>query len=349
MQAFNQSQVLVVGGAGFVGSNLVGELLATSSAQILIVDNLLSAERSNIPESKQVRFIEGSITQDSVLKQLPRTLDYVFHLATYHGNQNSMADPLADHENNTYTTLKLYDYLQTHKQFKKLVYSSAGCTVAQKTYGPAKATTEDDPVSLWLDTPYQISKIIGEFYSNYYFKQHKLPVVKARFQNVYGPGEILGAGRWRGTTATVWRNVIPTFVYRALKQMPLRVDNGGVASRDFIYARDIARGLMHCAAHGIAGEAYNLASGEETSILDLAQTINRLADNPAPLELAPMRSWDRSGRRYGSTQKAKEQLQFRAEMALHDGLRQTVDWTKNNLPLIEQCIAKHQAQMAAAA
>jgi UDP-glucose 4-epimerase len=349
MQAFDHSQVLVVGGAGFVGSNLVGELIATSSAHVLIVDNLLSAERFNIPESKQVSFIEGSITQDPVLQQLPRTLDYVFHLATYHGNQNSMADPLADHENNTYTTLKLYDHLQTHQQLKKLVYSSAGCTVAQKTYGPAKATTEDDPVSLWLDTPYQISKIIGEFYSNYYFKQHKLPVVKARFQNVYGPGEILGAGRWRGTSATVWRNVIPTFVYRAIKQMPLRVDNGGIASRDFIYARDIARGLLHCAAHGVAGEAYNLASGAETSILDLAQTINRLANNPAPLELAPMRSWDRSGRRYGSTQKAKEHLQFGAEVALHDGLRQTVDWTKNNLPLIEQCIAKHQEQMAAAA
>lgn len=348
MNAFDNSKIVVVGGAGFVGSNLVRELIANSSAHVTIVDNLLSAEKCNVPESPQVAFIEGSITHDAVLRQLPRQLDYVFHLATYHGNQNSMADPLADHENNTFTTIKLYDYLKSHK-LKKVVYSSAGCTVAEKTYGTAKATTEDDPVSLWLDTPYQISKIIGEFYSNYYFKQHKLPVVKARFQNVYGPGEILGAGRWRGTTATVWRNVIPSFVYRAIKQMPLRVDNGGVASRDFIFARDIARGLMHCAAFGVAGEAYNLASGEETSILELAQTINRLANNSAPLELAPMRSWDRSGKRYGSTQKAKEQIQFAAEIGLQDGLRMTVEWTKANLPLIERCIAKHQAEMAAAA
>jgi nucleoside-diphosphate-sugar epimerase len=221
--------------------------------------------------------------------------------------------------------------------------------VAAKTYGTATATTEEDPVSLWLDTPYQISKIVGEFYSNYYFKQHKLPIVKARFQNVYGPGEVLGAGQWRGTSATVWRNVIPSFVYRALKQMPLRVDNGGVASRDFIYARDIARGLMHCAVHGAAGEAYNLASGEETCVLDLAQTINRLAGNPVPLELAPMRSWDRSGKRFGSTQKAQEQIQFSAAVALEDGLKQTVEWTRDNLPLIERCIAKHEAQMAVAA
>jgi nucleoside-diphosphate-sugar epimerase len=260
-----------------------------------------------------------------------------------------MADPLADHENNTFTTLKLLDYLKTQKPVKKIVYSSAGCTVAEKTYGTAKATTEDDPVSLWLDTPYQISKIIGEFYSNYYFKQHKLPVVKARFQNVYGPGEVLGAGQWRGTSATVWRNVIPSFVYRALKHMPLRVDNGGVASRDFIYARDIARGLMHCAIHGLAGEAYNLASGEETTVLDLAQTINKLAMNPAPLDLAPRRSWDRSGKRFGSTEKAKEQIKFAAEVNLQDGLKTTVEWTNANLPLIEKCIAKHQAQMATAA
>lgn len=348
MQTFDRSHILVVGGAGFVGSNLVRELIAHSSAKVLIVDNLLSAEPCNVPLSQQVDFIEGSITRDAVLKQLPRNLDYVFHLSTYHGNQNSMADPLADHENNTYTTIKLYDWLKTYK-LKKVVYSSAGCTVAEKTYGQAKATTEDDPVSLWLDTPYQISKIIGEFYSNYYFKAHKLPVVKARFQNVYGPGEILGAGQWRGTTATVWRNVIPSFVYRAIKGMPLRVDNGGVASRDFIYARDIARGLMHCAAYGEAGEAYNVASGEETSILDLANMINQFAGNPAALELAPMRSWDRSGKRFGSTEKAKEKIQFAAEVPLAEGLKQTVQWTKDNLALIETCIGKHRAQMAAAA
>ncbi len=349
MQAFDQSKILVVGGAGFVGSNLVKELISTSSAHVLVVDNLLSAERVNVPQSKQVEFLEGSITKDAILRQLPRNLDYVFHLATYHGNQNSMADPLADHENNTYSTLKLYDWLKYYKGLKKVVYSGAGCTVAEKTYGPAKATTEEDPVSLWLDTPYQMSKIFGEFYSNYYFKAHKLPIVKARFQNVYGPGEILGAGQWRGTTATVWRNVIPTFVYRAIKQMPLKVENGGVASRDFIYARDIARGLMHCAAFGAAGEAYNLASGEETSILDLANLINQYAASKTPLELTPMRAWDRSGKRFGSTEKAKEKIQFSAEIALSDGLKTTVEWTKANMPLIEACIKKHDVQMAAAA
>ena len=131
MHAFDHSQILVVGGAGFVGSNLVHELISSSSAKVLIVDNLLSAESLNVPQSRQVEFLEGSITQNGVLRQLPRQLDFVFHLATYHGNQNSMADPLADHENNTYSTLKLYEYLKDYKQLKKVVYAGAGCTVAR--------------------------------------------------------------------------------------------------------------------------------------------------------------------------------------------------------------------------
>ena len=106
-----------------------------------------------------------------------------------------------------------------------------------------------------LDSPYQISKVVGEFYSVYYHRQHGLPTVRARFQNVYGPGEMLGAGRWRGTPATVWRNVTPTFVYRALKGLPLQLDNGGVASRDFVYVEDIARGLL-----GLRGSAASRAT-----------------------------------------------------------------------------------------
>jgi nucleoside-diphosphate-sugar epimerase len=347
VKAFEHEKVLVVGGAGFVGSHLVRGLLPGRPREVLIVDNLLSAERCIVPQNPCVTFVEGSIADDAVLKDLPADLDYVFHLATFHGNQNSIHDPLADHENNTLTTLKLFERLKRYRGLKKVVYSSAGCTVAEKTFDRAAATKEDAPVSLWLDSPYQISKIIGEFYANYYFKQHGLPVVKARFQNVYGPGEILGAGRWRGTPATVWRNVIPSFVYRAVKRMPLTVENGGIATRDFIYAEDIARGLMLCAAKAPAGETYNLASGVETSIAELADRINRLANNPVPVELAPKRHWDRSGKRYGSGEKARQDLGFEAVVNLEDGLGRTIDWTRANLGLIESCMAKHQHRLAA--
>ena len=346
MDEFRGKRILVVGGAGFVGTNLVKTLLHSSPAAILIVDNLLSAERVNIPLSEKVNFIEGSITDEKVLSEFEDDLDYIFHLATYHGNQNSIYNPLADHENNALTTIKLFDRIKNFKKIRKIVYASAGCTVAEKTFDEAHPTREDEPVSLYLDSPYQISKIIGEFYSNYYFKQNHLPVVKARFQNVYGPGEILGAGKWRGTSATVWRNVIPTFIYRALKKMSLSVENEGIATRDFIYVDDIVNGLLLCAQHGLAGEVYNLASGTETSIKHLALLANEITGNPAPIQFRPKRDWDNCGKRFGSTLKAKEKIVFESQVGLKEGVVRTIQWTEQNLPLIEACIRRHAAYIA---
>jgi nucleoside-diphosphate-sugar epimerase len=162
---------------------------------------------------------------------------------------------------------------------------------------------------------------------------------------VYGPGEILGAGQWRGTPATVWRNVTPTFVYRALKEMPLTVENGGVATRDFIYVEDIVRGLIACAEAGKPGDVYNLASGVETSILELAKLVNDLTGNPAPLDFRPPREWDHSGKRFGSTEKAKRMLGFEARTVLHKGLERTIAWTREYLPLIDRCIGKHAGRI----
>ena len=339
------SSILVVGGAGFVGSNVVHQLLEENPQQIIVVDNLLSSEAANIPSDDRVRFVLGSVTDDKILAGLPENLDYAFHLACFHGNQSSIADPLADHDNNTLTSLKLFDRLKDIKSLRKVVYAAAACAVAEKTYDSPTATTEDQPVALYHDSPYSISKIIGELYGNYFFQRHKLPFVKARFSNVYGPREILGAGRWRGTVHTVWRNVIPTFIWKALHGESLCLDNGGNASRDFIYVEDMARGLMACALNGEPGEVYNLATGKETTILNLAKMINDLTGNKAPLELRPAREWDRSGKRFASTQKAKEKLGFSAQVSIDEGLARTIEWTCSNKQLITKCIEKHLVLM----
>jgi len=335
--------ILIVGGAGFVGSNLATTLLnSAKGVSVTIIDNLLSSELSNIPRSPSVKFIKGSITDDLILTEVNDKYDYVFHLATYHGNQSSIENPLADHENNTLTTLKLYEQIKNFKKLKKVVYSSAGCSVAKKTHDNAVATTEDEPIEIMQDSPYSISKIIGEFYSVYYYKQHNLPVVRARFQNVYGPREILGAGRWRGTPATIWRNVTPTFIYRALKGLPLPVEGGGLDSRDFIYVDDICHGLIACALKGESGDVYNLASGKDTTISELAEYINKLTDNTAGFQYLPRRSWDNSGKRFGSTVKSEKKLGFIATVGLPDGLIQTIEWTEKNMDVIDATIAKHK-------
>jgi UDP-glucose 4-epimerase len=338
-------KALVVGGAGFVGSNLVRQLLDLGAAEVLVVDNLLSAERENLPDDPRVTLVEGSIADDEILAALPEDREWIWHLATYHGNQSSIEDPIADHDNNLITTLKLYERIKDFPSLQKVVYSGSGGTVAPKTFDEASATDEDQPISLHLDSPYQISKIAGEFYSAYYSSRHGTPISWVRFQNVYGPGEVLGAGRWRGTN-TVWRNVTPTFVYKALKQEELPLQNGGIATRDFIFVEDICRGLIATAERGDPGEVYNLASGDEVTIKDHAEAINELAGNPTPISIEPAREWDHSGKRFGDPTKAREKLGFETRVPWREGLERTVEWSRENLEWIESCIEKHRDRLA---
>jgi nucleoside-diphosphate-sugar epimerase len=338
---FSGRRILVVGGAGFVGSNLVRHLCEQDAREIVIVDNFLSADRENVARHPSVRLVTGSIADDNVLAGLPNDLDYAFHLACFHGNQSSIHDPIADHDNNLVTSLKLCERLKDIKSLAKVVYAAAGCAVAEKTFDGASAVREDAPVSLFHDSPYSISKLVGEMYGNYYFSRYGLPFVRARFQNVYGPGEILGAGQWRGTVHTVWRNVTPVFVWKALHGEALPVENGGIASRDFIFVDDLVRGLIACALRGAPGEAYNLATGEEVTILTLAERVNRFAGNATPIAFTPARDWDRSGQRFGDPTKARAEIGFSAATSHDVGLQRTLDWTRANRDIILRCMLQH--------
>jgi UDP-glucose 4-epimerase len=341
-----RNKILIVGGAGFVGSNLCHHILENHCPkEIWIVDNLLSSDISNVPQDSRVKFLFGSIADDHLLCQLPPDIEFVFHLSCFHGNQSSIADPLSDHENNTFTSLKLFEHLHKFPNLRKVIYAAAGCAVSEKTFDDPKPTPEDAPVSLIHDSPYSISKLIGEMYGNYYWIRYKLPFVKARFQNVYGPREILGAGRWRGTIHTVWRNVVPTFIWKSLHGEALPLDNGGNASRDFIFVEDLVLGLIACAEKGEPGEAYNLASGIQTTIGDLALLINSITGNKTPVDLRPPRDWDRSGKRFGSTEKSRLKLDFVVNTGIKEGLQRTVEWTRANEDLIRRTIASHDNMM----
>jgi nucleoside-diphosphate-sugar epimerase len=339
------TRILVTGGAGFVGSNLVARLLRENVAHIHVVDNLLSATRENVPADDRLRFTEGSIADDAVLQSFGDEYDYVFHLCTYHGNQSSIHDPIADHDNNLITTLKLFDRIKSFQRVRRVVYAGAGCAVAEKTFDDPTPTDENAPISLRMDSPYSISKLVGEFYAVYYHERHQLPTVRARFQNVYGPREILGAGQWRGTPATVWRNVTPTFVYKSLLGESLPLEGDGEATRDFIYVDDLVEGLLACALRGAPGDVYNLASGHEITIRDLAVRINTCTGNTAAPTYLPRRNWDRSGRRFGDPTKARVQLGFEARVSHEEGIRRTVEWTRDSLPLIERCIGAHRHRL----
>ena len=118
--------------------------------------------------------------------------------------------------------------------------------------------------------------------------------------------------------------------------------NNSNISRDFIYVDDIVDGLLACALKGEAGDVYNIASGVETSIFELASIINEMTGNSANVHDLPARSWDRSGKRHGNPEKSKNVLGFGAKVGLPEGLRRTIDWSKDNMHVIKQCIRSHE-------
>ena len=284
----------------------------------------------------------GTITDDAILANLDDDLDYAFHLACYHGNQSSIRNPLADHDNNTLTSLKLFERLKDIASLQKVVYAAAGCAVAEKTYGQAQATKEDAPVSLFHDSPYSISKLIGEMYGNYYFTALQDAVCAGTLPERLWTGRDIGRRTVarHGTYGVAQRDA-DVRLEGAARTGELPVENGGIASRDFIYVDDIVRGLAACALRGRPGEAYNLATGVEVTIRDLAERVNALTDNETPIALKPARDWDRSGHRFGDPSKARDELGFTTSVDHRDGLRRTVEWTRENRDTILRCMLQH--------
>ena len=333
------SHSVVIGGAGFVGSWVVEEILKDPEARVTIVDNLLSSERWNVSKNARVNFIERSASEENTFQQITDQVNYVYQLACFHGNQNSIVQPIEDFENGLKTTLMTLEWIKTKHPLARMIYSSAGCAVAEKTWEEPKATTEINSTSLLQDSPYSISKIAGEMYSLVYHKLHGIDIVRVRFQNVFGPREILGAGKWRGTDATLWRNVVPVFIYKSIKGLPLEVNPR--ASRDFIFVEDIAKGVVMAAKNGTSGDVYNLASGQETKISDLAKLVTSYTNSTSPIFEEEPRSWDTSGRRFADIIKSRTELNFNPQYSLEQGLKITVDWTQKNIAQIEVSIGKH--------
>ena len=333
-------QILIIGGYGFVGRNLTQQLIQDQNNEVLIVDNFLSSDRELMEENSRIKVIEGDAGDPLVLQVLPKSVSEIYILNCLHGNQSSLFDPMSDLRNTLTPVIATLEWVRHNNVDAKVVYAGAGCAVAEKTWDDAKPVEEVDIISLNHDSPYSISKLTGEMHAIMYAKQFGLNVVRARFQNVYGPGEVLGAGKWRGTPATIWRNVTPTFIWKALHGEDLVV-TGTKASRDFIYVSDLALGLQALMAKGRSGEAYNLASGIETSILDWANLIVETSGSPSKVILHEAREWDNSGRRFGSVFKTRQATGFSAETSVNSGIAKTISWTKANQDVIRNGILRH--------
>jgi len=310
--------ILITGGAGAIGSNLVKKLKDLEPQIIIIIDNLSSSYKWNIVDHPKVKFIQGDILEDKILKWAYKFQpDIVYHLAAHFANQNSVDKPETNLMVNGLGTLKVLEYAHL-TGVERFIYASSGCGI----YGTdSPMPFKEESISMQLYTPYQVTKMLGELYTNYFHNLYDLPIVNARFFNSFGPGEVPGK----------YRNVIPNFFYWAISGIPLPITGTGEETRDFTYVGDIVDGLLRMAYYPEAiGEAINLGAGREIKIKDLTQWINELTENPGGIEYKPRRSWDKKNRLISDIGKAKKVLDYQPKINFKEGLERTYKWFTEN-------------------
>src|SRR5581483_6018693 len=244
--------VLIVGGAGSIGSNLTRAVAELGAKTVIVLDDLSAGYEWNLPPLANVLFVRGCVTDEVALKRVfGEKPEVVYHLAAFFANQNSVDYPEKDLMVNGLGTLRLFEYA-TMCKVERVVYASSGCSI----YGSsAPLPLKEEFMSMHLTTPYQITKMLGELYANFFYHHHGLRVVKTRFFNSYGPGEVPGQ----------YRNVIPNFIYWAMCKQPLPLTGRWREARDFTYVADIVDALLRAAHYEQAvGQEMNIASGQET-------------------------------------------------------------------------------------
>ncbi|MCK4429509.1 MAG: GDP-mannose 4,6-dehydratase, partial [Candidatus Aenigmarchaeota archaeon] len=190
-----------------------------------------------------------------------------------------------------------------------------------------KMPFEEHDISIKLHSPYQVTKLLGELYTNYFYNLYNLPIVNARFFNVFGPGEVPG----------VYRNVIPNFFYWAMNGKQLPITGTGEETRDWTYVDDIINGLLAMGLEEKAiGESINLGSGKENKVIEMANKVNELSGNNASIKYVGERDWDVKKRLLSSIGKAKRILEYEPKTSFGEGLENVYNWFKNNLDNINK-------------
>jgi UDP-glucose 4-epimerase len=320
--------ILVTGGAGAIGSNLIIALsrLVGSTGKVVVLDNLSAIKVKdpwNMAPLPNILFALGDVRSDIDLKRVfKENPSMVFHLAAFFANQNSIDYPEISADVDILGQIRLLEYSRL-ANVSRFVYASSGCAI----YGSyPQLPLREDFISMHLTTPYQINKMTGEMYCNFYHHHYELPIVNCRFFNSYGPGEAPGQ----------YRNVIPNFLYWALQGRSLPITGTGEETRDFTYALDLVQGLIMAGHEKKAiGENFNLASGTEIRIRDLVGMVNRAAKNKAPIQFLERRKWDTKPRLLASIDKAGALIGYKPLVGFPEGFTATIEWFRDNWGKIE--------------
>jgi UDP-glucose 4-epimerase len=311
-------KVLVTGGAGFIGSNIV-RLLVAEGHGVTVLDNLSSGYEANLHPFSGIRFVRGDVRDIEAVRTTMEGAEAVFHLAASVGNKRSIDNPIEDSEINVLGTLKVLEAARGCGVRKVVFSSSAGIFGELKTL----PISEDHPVE--PDSPYGASKLCAEKMCLAYAKLYGLEVACLRYFNVYGPNQRYDA----------YGNVIPIFANNILRGIPLTIFGDGEQTRDFVSVHDVARANVDAAMTPKAGGVFNLGSGTRVSINQLAEMVAEAAEVQLNKEHAPPRKGD-VRHSLADISRAQATFGFGPAVDLRTGLSEYVAWLKGDLDGVQK-------------
>lgn len=309
------TKILITGGAGAIGSRLAETLSVDKENIICVIDNLSAGNNNKVND---VEYVYLDISNEEKLNRFFENYrpEYIYHLAAHFANQNSVDYPLSDAKTNVLGTINLLENQRKNQNLKKFIYASSSCV-----YGNIENMVEDATLFPY-DTPYAINKYVGEMYCKYYSEIQKIPTICVRIFNTYGPGEIPGK----------YRNVIPNFILKALKNEPITITGSGNETRDFTFIDDTVQLLMLAAvSHFNKAEVFNGGTGQSITIKKMAESIIQLTNSASTIKYLPSRNWDHVKERKSNNIKAKNFLNYNPSTLFEDGLKKTIDWIKTKV------------------
>ncbi|MCU7726424.1 NAD-dependent epimerase/dehydratase family protein [Actinoplanes sp. KI2] len=312
------SRALVTGGAGTIGSHVVDELIRGGAAEVVVLDNFVRGRRENLAwalANGPVTLVEGDIRDQKLVREVTAGKDLVFHLAAIRITQCAEEPRLANEVlvDGTFNVVEA----AAEEGVKKLVASSSA-----SVYGLAEQfpTTElHHPYN--NDTFYGAAKAFNEAMLRSFHAMKGLDYVALRYFNVYGPRmDIYG----------LYTEVLIRWMERIESGTPPLILGDGLQTMDFVHVADIARANILAAKADVTDEVFNIASGEETSLKELAAALTEVMKSDLAPEHGPARAVNGVTRRLASTAAAEQKLGFRAELSLTEGLQGLVDWWRSS-------------------
>lgn len=322
---------LVTGGAGFIGSHIVDELVRLGES-VRVLDNLSTGKRENLGNIiERIEFIEGDICDLETVRTAVRGVDYVLHQAALPSVPRSIVDPMTSHDVNATGTLNVL-IAARDSQVRRVVYASSSSVYGNNPTLPKHEEMPTNPLS-----PYAVSKLAGENYCRVFYQVYGLPTVVLRYFNVFGP---------RQDPTSQYSAVIPKFITMLLRGEQPTIYGDGTQSRDFTFVTNVVyANLLACECKEANGQVFNIACGQRYTLLDLCDRLNQLTG----ATIAPRFSAQRRGdiiHSLADIGRARTILGYEPLVDWHTGLARTVDWYRQSMNLAHELASRNLSEKA---